>query len=140
MVIKVMPPERDADRWGQGHFGAPRGSRTHNGIDYQCAPGSVVLSSVNGTVSKLGWVYSQRDRNHFRYVEITTNDNHRHRYFYVKPIVPEHAPIEVGDAIGVVQTLQDIFPGIQDHVHYEIMVEGDFVNPANYDFLFGGDA
>jgi peptidoglycan LD-endopeptidase LytH len=134
VVIKVIPPERKSDRWGAGHWHARRGERKHEGIDYDCSPGSVVLSSVDGIITKLGWPYSQRNRQHLRYIQVTTDEGHHHRYFYVKPIVQQHGRVKVGDAIGIVQTLQDIWPGITDHVHYEIIVEGDKVNPTNYLF------
>ena len=36
-------PQRD-DKAGQGHFGAKRGGQKHNGIDYACLPGTLILA------------------------------------------------------------------------------------------------
>jgi len=41
---------RKKDKWGQGHFGAPRGSRKHNGIDITTQLGTPVLSPIERKV------------------------------------------------------------------------------------------
>mgnify|MGYP003150754917 CR=1 FL=1 len=40
-------PQRD-DKAGQGHFGAKRGGQKHNGIDYACLPGTLILAPCDG--------------------------------------------------------------------------------------------
>ncbi|XP_028417475.1 leukocyte cell-derived chemotaxin-2-like isoform X1 [Dendronephthya gigantea] len=35
---------RECDSQGCGDFGTPRGSRTHNGVDIICKPGSSVMT------------------------------------------------------------------------------------------------
>lgn len=131
-MLRIIPPKRDRDRWGSGHWGARRGDREHQGIDYHCIPGSVCLSTVNGHVTKLGFPYADQKRSHLRYVEVTNDCGHKHRFFYIKPLVTEGSQILKGNAIGIVQTLQDIYPDISDHIHYEIIVNGEKVNPEEY--------
>jgi hypothetical protein len=41
---------RQRDSWGRGHYGAPRGSRSHRGLDIVSVPGEVVLSPIAGNV------------------------------------------------------------------------------------------
>ena len=124
--MKIIPPVRN-DSQGAGHFGAPRGNRTHNGIDYECPPESAVLSPIMGAVTKLGYPYG--DDLSWRYVEVSV-DGERHRVFYVEPLV------EVGDwvnrdtVIGKAQDLAQRYPGMTPHIHYEIKLSDDtYRNP-----------
>jgi len=79
-------PYRVSDAFGEGHFGASRGSRTHKGIDFACYPDTKILSPVDGIVSRHGYPYA--DDLNFRYIEITNIDTkYKHRMFYVFPDV-----------------------------------------------------
>ena len=71
------------DPAGDGRYHARRagGSRLHDGIDFLCMPNAPVVSDIDGTVSKLGYAYS--DDLDWKYLEITDSRNYRHRYFYV---------------------------------------------------------
>lgn len=126
-MISVICPPRGTDQQGSGHYGAPRGSRKHRGVDYACYPDSVVLSNVKGIVTKLGYPYAS-DLS-YRYVQITSLESGlSHRYFYVEPSVNIGDSIEIGDAIGASQELH--YPGIVQHVHYEIKdSEGNYIDP-----------
>lgn len=127
--MRVICPMRKPDRHGAGHFGAPRGSRTHNGVDFACAPGSTVLACECGDVTKLGYPYA--DDLSYRYVEITDAMGLRWRYFYVQPSVKEGQQIMQGDAIGESQALGPRYEGITEHVHLEIKdANGEFINPT----------
>lgn len=123
-------PLRGYDRHGSGAWLAPRGSRTHNGIDYACYPGTLILAPVSGVVTKLGYPYS--DDISFRYVQITSDDDCAHRIFYVLPSV------DVGDlvsedltVIGEAQDLTERYPGITNHTHYEIKQGSEYLNPLS---------
>jgi murein DD-endopeptidase MepM/ murein hydrolase activator NlpD len=114
---------RKADDYGEGHFGASRGSRTHKGVDYAVEAGATVCSTVFGIVSKLGYPYS--DDLSYRYIDIEDQQGFHHRYFYVKPDCKVGDKIRIGDAIG---TCQDSAPRynkngktITNHVHYEVL-------------------
>jgi murein DD-endopeptidase MepM/ murein hydrolase activator NlpD len=116
---------------GAGWYGAPRGARSHNGIDYAVEPGIEILSPVEGKVTKLGYPYA--DDLSFRYVQVTDEDGYQHRVFYVEPSV------NVGQRVGtrtVIGTAQNIagryaFEGrMTNHVHYEVKdPAGNFVDP-----------
>lgn len=127
--MKVICPIRNDDQ-GAGYFGAPRGDKTHRGIDYQAPVGATVCAVEEGEVTKIGYPYEGNFE--LRYVEITDTDGSRGRYFYVDPEVRLHQWIERGQAIGVVQSLQDRFPGMDEHVHFELIVNGEYVDPAGY--------
>jgi len=114
---------RQADDYGEGHFGASRGSRTHKGVDYAVKAGGVVCSTVYGRVTKLGYPYA--DDLSYRYIDIEDAKGYHHRYFYVKPCVAVGDTIRIGQPIG---NCQDSAPRynkngktITNHVHYEVL-------------------
>lgn len=110
------------DPAGDGHYGARRGDRKHKGIDFLCEPQAPVLSPVEGVVTKYGYCYGEDLR--WRYVEITTPDQLRHRLFYVEPT----ARFAIGDkvtpslVIGYAQDISVRYPGegMLAHIHYEV--------------------
>lgn len=123
---------RGSDPMGGGWFGAPRGARTHKGIDYTCEPGTLILAPVFGVVSKIGLPYANE---HYRYVEIRTPSGVFHRIFYVYPIVTRQQEVTKDTVIGHAQDIVARKPyygarGMKNHVHYEVrLTDGTFVDP-----------
>ncbi len=136
-MITATLPERKQDAYGSGAFGASRGTRVHKGIDYCCYPGSVIHSPVAGVCTKLGFPYS--DDLMFRYVEVTTTDKLRHRFFYISPEVVKGDVIVVGQPIGISQDIAGRYrdpgkPSMTGHCHYEILdTDGNPINPEGYE-------
>ena len=130
-MIRLVPPPRGTDPWGSGHYGASRGKRIHLGVDLAAQPESVLLSPVKGTVTKLGYPYS--DDLSYRYVEITTTNGDRHRFFYVEPLVVKGQKVKVDDSIGIVQDIRTRYAGgMTPHIHYEIKDDqGTYLDPGN---------
>ena len=131
----IVPSVIRMDPSGSGRFHSSRGGgkRKHVGVDYICEPGGVVFSDVEGTVSRLGWAYS--DDPQWRYIEILTDGLFRHRFFYVEPLVALHDHIRVGDVIGEAQDITLRYPNdkMTPHIHYEILDQnGRHVNPETY--------
>ena len=133
-MLKIIPPTRVADAQGQGHYGAPRGDRTHVGIDYACWPDSQILAASAGTVSKVGYPYDPNDekKGHLRYVEVTSPLGYKVRYFYIHPEVAVGDMVCTGDLIGTSQDLRPIYKGITPHVHVEVKQHGMFLDPSKY--------
>ena len=123
---------RGSDKFGSGYFGASRdgGKRTHLGVDAVTISGGDFYARTNGVVSFIGYPYN--DDLHYRYVQITDSKGWKWRYFYVAPSVELGLKIKVGDKIGVCQDLQPRYPGITQHVHFEIMVGKDHIDPTKY--------
>lgn len=126
-MIACILPTRKPDRHGAGHYGASRGTRTHRGIDLAAQPGSLILSNVDGVVTKLGYPYA--DHLEYRYVEITAGLI-RHRFFYVEPLVNFGQDVAVGDIIGEVQDLSPLYEGITPHIHYEQKMGNKYLDPT----------
>lgn len=116
---------------GDGSFGASRGSRKHNGIDYSVEPGCCVFSHFDGVVTKLGYPYS--DDLSYRYIEITHMSGNKHRFFYVEPTVQLGQIVHFGDSIGKAQDISAKYAHrgrMTNHVHYEVKTRtGEFLNP-----------
>ena len=127
--MKIIAPMRKPDLFGMGHYGASRGDRKHNGIDYACYPGSNILAPISGGVSKIGYPYG--DDISFRYVQITTKDQKNVRVFYVDP------DVKIGDLvladktmIGKSQELGKRYKGITEHIHLEVKdMRGNYIDP-----------
>lgn len=127
-MLRAKLSRRECDDWGCGHYGAPRGGRVHKGVDLNAAPGTEILSPRTGTVTKLGHPYS--DDLSFRYVEVTDREGNRHRVFYVLPLVKENESVTVNTRIGLAQSLEERYPGITPHIHYEVINrDGKHVDP-----------
>jgi len=135
MLIK--PPIRTVDCFGQGCYGAPRGSRRHKGIDFSCYPGSEICAEKYGRVSKIGYPYDDDDDNDgkpdFTYVEIRDPMGNKGRYFYVKPSVAIGDMVQSGQVIGTSQELGKKYPDITEHMHFEVKdINGAFFDPSDY--------
>lgn len=124
---------RGLDKYGSGHYKAPRGKRKHKGIDLVCDRDFLVESLLPGEVTKIGYPYhpNDPDKGHLRYVEVTTGD-FALRYFYVDPLVQVGDTLMIGDTVGAAQGLQDVYPGITEHVHFEILHDGKYVDPNHH--------
>jgi murein DD-endopeptidase MepM/ murein hydrolase activator NlpD len=131
---------RGTDCFGSGAYGASRGSRKHNGIDITENDGFLIVANASviayeaGEVTKLGYPYNPNDdkKGNYRYVEITSN-GYRLRYFYIGLLVEVGDDIERGQTIGWSQDLECVYPGITQHVHFEIKdPDGKFIDPVAY--------
>lgn len=120
--------ERKCDGHGCGHFGASRGTRTHKGVDLNCKPLTLVYSPVAGTVTKIGYPYS--DDLSYRYVEIS-DQGYAFRVFYVEPQVEKGQKVSKNTVIGEAQDLRSRYTGITNHVHLEIKnADGEYIDPT----------
>ena len=133
-LTRVPLVPRGVDQYGSGAYGAPRGDHTHHGIDLCCTPGDPILSHVSGTITKYGYPYDPYGpKGRMRYVEVTDSERYRHRFFYVRILGHVGSAVRRGDIIGHAQNLQAIYPGITDHIHYEVKPHrGGYEDPARW--------
>jgi len=139
MFLKAK--KRGIDSMGSGAYGASRGSRTHNGVDLCADPGESIHSHVSGIVTKFGRPYapsnnSEKDvlKSALRYVEIQDSDGDKHRFFYVKalPELEIGSVISIADEIGTAANLNEIWPTMKNHIHYEVKRDGKHINPEHF--------
>lgn len=125
---------RGYDKWGSGHYGAPRGRRKHRGCDYVDHVNEAVSAFEAGEVTKIGFPYNQRSakKRNFRLVELRISPAIVHRYFYVESLVQVGDMVEKGQILGWAQDLDAVYPGITQHVHFEVKKNGRHINPVEY--------
>lgn len=138
-MIQIIPPLRGEDIWGSGAFGARRGYNKHRGIDIACYQGSQIISPVSGFITKIGFPYSQNDssksgrlKRRLRYIQVTDYDHCDARFFYVSANYEAGSEISRGDILGTSQGLEDVYKGITDHIHFEVKIHGEIINPQEY--------
>ena len=148
LIVSAGLPIRQPEKSGDGAYGASRagGKRVHYGIDLCCYPGTIIYSTVEGNVTKLGYPYTppeDEDEITYRYVQITHHESQQdHRFFYVDPTVALGDEIKVGDPIGTSQDISARYPVPEDskdppmtnHMHYEVKIgpgktAEDYINP-----------
>jgi murein DD-endopeptidase MepM/ murein hydrolase activator NlpD len=128
----TMGPLRGEDSYGSGSFGATRdgGHRVHDGADYVAAPNTIVYSPISGEVTKLGYAYAKNTA--LRFVEITNSVSSLvSRVLYVDPSVKPGDVLKAGDPIGVAEDLSKRYRGITNHVHVQIAVGRNWLDPAS---------
>jgi hypothetical protein len=138
--------ERGVDGQGSGEFGASRGNRKHEGVDIISNAGDVIVSPIDGYVSKVGYRIYSRKCPYLVGIDITgTGDyeGYKIRLFYVKSDLTKDTIVEKGDAIAKQQSLNDnCYPEkysngnytMKNHVHVEMYYNGSLKNPSNYDW------
>ncbi len=126
---------RKSDSYGEGHFGASRGRRTHNGVDYIATVGQHVKAPLSGKVVKISRPYSSGiDALVLSGVQIVASDGTQCWVWYIQPsanIVGK--VVKAGNIIGIVKTLKNRYTrGITDHIHLRLHGRhGNKINPTN---------
>ncbi|XP_062271113.1 leukocyte cell derived chemotaxin 2, tandem duplicate 1 [Scomber scombrus] len=119
---------RMSDTWGQGHYGARRGSRSHQGLDIVCSDGSDVLAPFDVTLNGKLTVYSDANK-----AAINSGINLRgaglcFKLFYVNPDRTSGS-VRKGERIGTMLPMQSVYRGITSHVHVQMCDKSD---PTEY--------
>lgn len=127
MKARVELSKRGVDSYGSGEYGASRGKRTHNGIDYVCEVGSEIYPIANGIVTKIGYPYG--DDLSYKYVQVSASGLN-YRYFYVEPCVLKGQTVSTNTVIGTAQNLDRRYAGITPHIHLEVKDDNkEYYNP-----------
>ncbi len=122
---------RRRDSWGEGHFGAPRGRRQHNGIDIVARVGDDIRSPIDATLVRVAAPYDDdlllsgvllEGRNHHAGLAV--------KIFYVDPLqMLMGRTVRAGQTIGLAQSLAARYPGITNHIHLEVRHDGELLDP-----------
>lgn len=99
-------------------------SKDHPAIDIACNLGTMVVSSINGTVDKTGW-----DQTFGNYVRIK-NDKFSIFYGHLqKVLVKMGQTIKKGEIVG---TVGNTGKSSAPHLHYEIMMDSVYYDPIQF--------
>jgi murein DD-endopeptidase MepM/ murein hydrolase activator NlpD len=99
-------------------------SRPHNGVDWAAAIGTPIFAAGNGTVIKAGW-----DSGYGRRVEIEHNNGYVTTYNHMSGFargLKEGLNVKQGQIVGYLGA-SGLATG--PHLHYEVIVNGHFVDP-----------
>lgn len=121
------------DTEGEGHFGASRGRRTHNGIDILVTPGSAVYCPIEGYMERIAYPYGTSRRNK-EWLGCAIQGTGLYRGYEVKIFYME--PFLLGeyvypyDIIGKAQAISDRYSSqMKDHLHVEVRYYGTLIDP-----------
>ncbi|MDE2346368.1 MAG: hypothetical protein KGL13_07855, partial [Gammaproteobacteria bacterium] len=137
------------DRTGGGYFDSTRRDpdgtiRFHLATDFLATPSQDVEAPISGKVRELivyGQKFTRKDPRlkQFRGVAIKGQDEYGFptgysaKLFYVAPATGIGGTIvHAGDIIGTAQNRAQFTPGMQNHVHMELYLLGQRVDPLNY--------
>lgn len=128
---------RGHDLHGSGHFGAPRGNRTHKGQDYQIQPGQPFLAPFDCILVRFGFVYAHDLK--YRLLEVHSIDEdfpgYKAKLMYLEPAQDDYLNRQFVkfEPIGITQNIAEKYPGITPHVHLELYDQNnELLNPINY--------
>ena len=99
-------------------------SKMHTGVDWAAPYGTPIFASGNGTVDRVGW-----EGGYGKYVRVKHNNGYETAYGHMSAFARGIEPgkrIRQGQVIGFVGST-GLSTGA--HVHYEIVVNGRFVDP-----------
>lgn len=99
-------------------------SKMHTGVDWSAPYGTPIFASGNGAVEKVGW-----EGGYGKYVRVKHNNGYETAYGHMSAFARGIEPgkrIRQGQVIGFVGST-GLSTGA--HVHYEIVVNGRFVDP-----------
>lgn len=111
-----------------GSFSSSFGSRwgrKHKGVDWSCSVGTNIYASCGGTVSYAGW------QNGFGNTIVISHGNGlKTRYAHLSKItVSSGEKVSQGERIGLSGNTGN---STGPHLHFEILLDGEQVNPMNY--------
>jgi murein DD-endopeptidase MepM/ murein hydrolase activator NlpD len=117
---------RISSRFGHRRDPFTRALSRHKGVDIVAPYGSAVIATAKGTVVQSGY-----DANLGNLIKVDHGDGVATRYAHLqKRLVKRGDMVERGDIIGKLGSTGKRSTG--PHVHYEVLVEGNQVNPERY--------
>lgn len=103
----------------------PRWGKQHTGVDFAANYGTQIYSWKSGTVTFAGW-----SGGYGNFIEVNHNDGTVSRYAHCSSLaVSVGQQVTTGQVIGYVGSTGN---STGNHLHFEIKVNGSFVNPLNY--------
>ena len=103
-------------------------TKFHSGMDFSANAGTPVYATGDGTVVSAGW-----ETGYGNCIEVNHGFGYRTRYAHLSAIgVKRGQKVVRGEVIGKVGTTGK---STGPHLHYEVVVKGQKVNPVNYYFM-----
>ncbi|XP_009463154.1 PREDICTED: leukocyte cell-derived chemotaxin-2-like [Nipponia nippon] len=103
-------------QFAKSDFSSMRGGKKRGGVDVVCEDGSVAHAPFTGKIDKQARPY--RDGNAIDNRVQLSGSGFCIKMFYIKPI-DYSGPIEKGEKIGILLSMQRVYQGITSHVHIQ---------------------
>ncbi|CAN5916096.1 hypothetical protein BH11PSE3_BH11PSE3_14650 [soil metagenome] len=117
------------------YYGRSSGGGFHNGIDFEGKTGQPIYAAADGLLNHQGWYF-----NYGRTVKISHADGFETLYAHMSRFADGMGPgsqVRKGDLIGYIgSTGRSTGP----HLHFSVIVNGQFVDPAPYVSEKGGNS
>uniref|UniRef100_A0A3Q4GDP9 Leukocyte cell-derived chemotaxin-2-like n=1 Tax=Neolamprologus brichardi TaxID=32507 RepID=A0A3Q4GDP9_NEOBR len=120
---------RTSDRWGQGQYGAGRGTRLHQGLDIKCRDGAAVYAPFDVTLNGRLTVYTDPNKAAINEGINLSGEGLCFKLFYVRPDRTS-GTVKKGQRIGTMLPMQSVYPGITSHVHVQMCDR--MIDPTQY--------
>ena len=133
-LAEPKPDSRISSPFGtRRYYGRSSGGGFHNGIDYEGKVGESIYAAADGVINHQGWYF-----NYGRTVKISHADNFETLYAHMSRFADGVGPgshVRKGDLIGYVGSSGR---STGAHLHFSVIVNGQFVDPAPYVTEKGG--
>jgi Peptidase family M23 len=135
-LAEPKPDSRISSPFGtRRYYGRSTGGGFHNGIDYEGKIGEPIYAAADGVINHQGWYF-----NYGRTVKISHADNFETLYAHMSNFAAGMGPgsqVRKGDLIGYVGSSGR---STGAHLHFSVIVSGQFVDPAPYVSEKGGNS
>ncbi|MEN0041810.1 MAG: peptidoglycan DD-metalloendopeptidase family protein [Pseudomonadota bacterium] len=120
----VPNAKRIGSRFGPRRHPISGRIKMHNGVDFPAVRGTKIIAAGNGVVTKIGWSGGYGRKTEIRHANgYETTYSHQHRFARGLKV---GSRVRLGQIIGQIgSTGYSTGP----HLHYEVKVNGRFVNP-----------
>jgi murein DD-endopeptidase MepM/ murein hydrolase activator NlpD len=127
-LTEPRPDSRISSPFGnRRYYGRSSGGGFHNGIDFEGKIGQPILAAGDGVINHQGWYF-----NYGRTVKISHADNFETLYAHMSRFAEGMGPgsqVRKGDLIGYIGSSGR---STGPHLHFSVIVSGQFVDPAPY--------
>jgi len=134
-LANPRPDARMSSPFGTRHYYGRKSSNAfHNGIDFEGKTGEPIYAAADGVINHQGWYF-----NYGRTVKIGHADNFETLYAHMSRFADGFGPgsrVRKGDLIGYVGSTGR---STGAHLHFSVIVNGQFVDPAPYISEKGGN-
>jgi murein DD-endopeptidase MepM/ murein hydrolase activator NlpD len=125
----LQPMRLRVDAKGDGHFGASRTGHVHEGADFLCKKGQVVLAPMSGLIVRQGVAYSNDST--YKIVVLSNPNGYEIKMMYCMTDKVGQQ-VKRGEPIAICQAIAEKYGApMQNHIHLEIRKNGQLLNPMD---------
>jgi len=136
-MLTLLPPVspfrgfRTIDGWGAGGWQAPRGGRTHSGVDLVAAVGDSIVAPLPSIVTHIGLAYEEADLASIHLRGTGVAADYEVKLLYARPLVDTIVgrALDAGTPLGIAQSVAGYWMAqhpergvMVNHCHVELRI------------------